>query len=405
MGSAKEEGTERAKTAIVKALDSPLLNDNKISGAKNVLLLIVSGTNEVTLDEIGEINDYIQDEAGYDANIIMGIGEDESLGEAISLTVVATGFAPDQQNNITNTETKKIVHTLEDEQKATYNFSEQTVTKTPTIDEPLKEEKPEKIVHVLEDEVEEPTPCLGLVKTTAEIANIDVLFEEVNPSVEEVSAEDFVFNDITPKVEESIINEEEEVQQDLLFDLPLNKATENRSEEKTIQHSLEDNIQAGYNIEVEEEEIGVENNEVPIEKRYTLSDFDVQPTIGKSSTIVNEQEVEEEEIQFTVKQTVPKEEINDINIISEEISPLDLTLAQVQERAAHRRSKFMKMNHKFTDAINKNIDEIEKQPAYKRQGLELGTNSSISKAKTALKKDGDDLGLSSNNSFLHDNVD
>ena len=57
---AKEEGTSRAKSAIVKALDSPLLNDNKITGAKNVLLLIVSGTNEVTLDEIGEINDFIQ---------------------------------------------------------------------------------------------------------------------------------------------------------------------------------------------------------------------------------------------------------------------------------------------------------------------------------------------------------
>jgi cell division protein FtsZ len=404
MGSAKEEGTERAKTAIVKALDSPLLNDNKITGAKNVLLLIVSGTNEVTLDEIGEINDYIQDEAGYDANIIMGIGEDESLGEAISLTVVATGFALDQQSNITNTEAKKIVHTLEDEQKATYNFSEQTITKTPTIDEPLKESKPEKIVHILEEEVEEPTPVLGLVKTTDKIANIDVVFEEVNPVfAEEIPVEEFVINDITPKIEEPVV--EEEVQQDLLFDLPLNNAVEEKIEEETIQHSLHDDFGIVDKIEVVAEEIITEKNEPSIEKRYTLSDFDIQPTIGKSSTIINEKEVEEEEIQFTIKKTAPKEDINDINIISEEISPLDLTLAQVQERAAHRRSKFMKMNHKFTDAINKNIDEIEKQPAYKRQGLDLGTNTSISKAKTALKKDGDDLGLSANNSFLHDNVD
>jgi cell division protein FtsZ len=63
--------------AIVSALDSPLLNDNKITGAKNVLLLIVS--NEITLDEIGEINDHIQTEAGHNANIIMGVGEDETL--------------------------------------------------------------------------------------------------------------------------------------------------------------------------------------------------------------------------------------------------------------------------------------------------------------------------------------
>jgi len=129
MGSAKEEGKNRAKNAIVKALDSPLLNDNKIAGAKNVLLLIVSGTSEVTLDEIGEINEYIQTEAGYDANIIMGIGEDDDLGESISLTIVATGFAPDQQSSITNTEAKKIIHTLEDEQKATYNFGEKRLRK------------------------------------------------------------------------------------------------------------------------------------------------------------------------------------------------------------------------------------------------------------------------------------
>ena len=153
MGSAKEEGQTRAKTAIIRALDSPLLNDNKITGAKNVLLLIVSGSNEVTLDEIGEINDHIQDEAGYDANIIMGIGEDEELGDAIAVTIVATGFAADQQSSITNTEVKKIVHTLEDEQKATYDFGEKKITKSSTLNEPLSSSNSidTKIVHVLEE--------------------------------------------------------------------------------------------------------------------------------------------------------------------------------------------------------------------------------------------------------------
>jgi cell division protein FtsZ len=81
MGSATAIGDNRAKEAIIAALDSPLLNDNKITGAKNVLLLIVSGSNEITIDEIGEINDHIQTEAGFNANIIMGVGEDETLGE------------------------------------------------------------------------------------------------------------------------------------------------------------------------------------------------------------------------------------------------------------------------------------------------------------------------------------
>ena len=88
MGSSTSSGENRAKEAIIAALDSPLLNDNKITGAKNVLLLIVSGTNEITIDEIGEINDHIQIEAGHNANIIMGVGEDESLGDSIAVTII-----------------------------------------------------------------------------------------------------------------------------------------------------------------------------------------------------------------------------------------------------------------------------------------------------------------------------
>jgi cell division protein FtsZ len=166
MGSAIAEGTTRAKDAIISALDSPLLNDNKITGAKNVLLLIVSGTNEITLDEIGEINDHIQSEAGFNANIIMGVGEDESLGDAIAVTVIATGFDLEQQNEIVNSEPKKIIHALEDEQKITHNLSNSTV---PAFD--LNAETPgateERIVFELleedEDEFLEPPPApLGL---------------------------------------------------------------------------------------------------------------------------------------------------------------------------------------------------------------------------------------------------
>jgi cell division protein FtsZ len=113
MGSATAIGANRAKEAIIAALDSPLLDDNKITGAKNVLLLIVSGSNEITIDEIGEISDHIQAEAGYNANIIMGVGEDETLGESIAVTIIATGFNIEQQNEIVNTEPKKIIHSKE----------------------------------------------------------------------------------------------------------------------------------------------------------------------------------------------------------------------------------------------------------------------------------------------------
>ncbi len=403
MGSAKEEGNDRAKNAIVKALDSPLLNDNKITGAKNVLLLIVSGTNEVTLDEIGEINDFIQDEAGYDANIIMGIGEDEELGDAISVTVVATGFAADQQSTITNTEVKKIVHTLEDEQKATYDFGEKKITKSPTLNEPLTTKTEQKIVHVLEDDVEEIKTQMDLVKTTTDIANMNVVFEEVG--LETISDDDFVITDMTPQKEEAVIEEPQQLQADLLFDLPLNSYTEVKAN-KEIRHNLHEEKKANVNeIEVYGvEEVVFERKEK--ETRYVLEDFDAQPTIGKSSRIVEENQVAaEEEIQFELKTATPQAAINEIETKSEEVSPLDLTITELQKRAEERRKKMKGFNYKFNDQMNKNIDEIERQPAYKRLGVDLDTNTAISKTKTSIKKEDDDLGLKSNNSFLHDNVD
>ena len=406
MGSAKEEGKDRAKSAIIKALDSPLLNDNKITGAKNVLLLIVSGSNEVTLDEIGEINDFIQDEAGYDANIIMGIGEDEQLGDAISVTIVATGFAADQQSSITNTEVKKIVHTLEDEQKATYNFEEKTISKAPVVEQPTTNKAEEKIVHTLEDfnaldeEVKPSSPKMDLTPTTELIAEMPVTFDEI--SIETVSEDDFIITDTTPVVETEVEEKPKEVQTDLLFDLPLNSSNEEKKQEE-IKFSLEEEKSVNVNsIEVvEEEEI-----KAPAETRYVLQDFDAQPTIGKSSHITEKKEaVEEEEIKFELKTAKPVEDINAIETTSEEVSPLDLTISELQERAAERRRKMKGFNYKFNDQMSKNVDEIEKQPAYKRQGLDLNVDTPISKSKTAIKKDDNDLDFKSNNSFLHDNVD
>ena len=404
MGSAKEEGQTRAKTAIVKALDSPLLNDNKITGAKNVLLLIVSGTNEVTLDEIGEINDYIQDEAGYDANIIMGIGEDKELGDAIAVTIVATGFAADQQSTITNTEVKKIVHTLEDEQKATYDFGEKKVAKSPTINEPLTNKNEAKIVHILEEDiVEAEVPKMNLVSTTNEIAEMTVVFDEVQ--IETISEDDFVITDKTP-VQETIVHEEPKtIQADLLFDLPLNSYAEVKGEEE-IRYNLQEEVLSTKQVNDLEvygaEEVVFERKS--LKKHYVLEDFDAQPTIGKSSSVV-EEKVAEEAIHFELKTREPQVEINSIETLSEEVSPLDLTITELKKRAEERRKKMKGFNYKFNDQMNKNIDEIERQPAYKRLGINLDTTTSISNAKTSISTDSEELNLSSNNSFLHDNVD
>lgn len=93
MGSATAEGENRATTAVQTALNSPLLNDNDISGANYVLLNITYGDKEVLMDEITEITDYIQDEAGSTADVIWGHGYDATLGDKLSVTIIATGFS------------------------------------------------------------------------------------------------------------------------------------------------------------------------------------------------------------------------------------------------------------------------------------------------------------------------
>lgn len=108
MSTGKASGENKAEEAVKKALDSPLLNDNKITGAKNVLLLIRSGAEEATMDEIGVIMDHIQKEAGHTAEIIFGVGTDEELGDAVSVLVIATGFAKDNPKHDGPTETIKI---------------------------------------------------------------------------------------------------------------------------------------------------------------------------------------------------------------------------------------------------------------------------------------------------------
>ena len=114
MGSARGQGSNRAKEVVQKALDSPLLNDNHIKGANKILLLIMSGNNEVTINETSQINQYLQRESGGKAEIIMGAGDDPSLGDDISVTVIATGVLGSNVNPVTGSE-EKIVLPLHNE--------------------------------------------------------------------------------------------------------------------------------------------------------------------------------------------------------------------------------------------------------------------------------------------------
>ncbi|OFY20015.1 MAG: cell division protein FtsZ [Bacteroidetes bacterium GWF2_33_38] len=157
MGSGSADGDGRALKAIKTALTSPLLNNNDIRGAQNILLNVTSGSEEITMDEVGQITDYVQDAAGSMADIIWGNGYDESLGNKISVTIIATGFGTNSIPELkAKSETKKeIISPIKIEQKkeviqkneTIFDFSKENTQQgtiqfeVRTIEEPIKESK------------------------------------------------------------------------------------------------------------------------------------------------------------------------------------------------------------------------------------------------------------------------
>lgn len=398
MGSAQASGSNRAQNAITKALDSPLLNDNKIEGAKNVLLLIVSGTSEVTIDEIGEINDYIQSEAKTNVDIIMGVGEDESLGDAISVTIIATGFNPDQQNEITSTEAKKIVHRLVEDREVRREVKQ----------EPVQEDSSVKR-HVLElEDAEEEKKEVRNSKVEEEVEKMEVSYEEVKPL-----EEDFEITDITVSEEEvtETAEEQEENQFSFTFDLPIPKAKKESHMQGDAEkkYRLNDIEIIGLEIIKPEPVAKEEVNEDAI--RHELED-EFAPEINTLKAMRKEDKEDDENLHFELKVKQPVRVENDVKeeLEDKDISPLNLTIAELKNRAEIRRKKMKDFNYKFINKLNHHIDEIESQPAYKRMGVDLNETPSSqgegNKSRMSIgTDDNNDIQLRSNNSFLHDNVD
>ncbi|MCZ8228093.1 cell division protein FtsZ [Flavobacterium sp.] len=416
MGSATALGENRAKEAIIAALDSPLLNDNKITGAKNVLLLIVSGTNEITIDEIGEINDHIQNEAGHNANIIMGVGEDELLGDAISVTIIATGFDVEQQNEIVNTEPKKIIHTLEEEQRSVHNLINTPVASF-SLNETPSDATAERVVFELEEEIEEETPVVlevkkpvmnndELIVMSEFIKNLDVTFEIVSP------IEDFDFNISLPSKEEVQIPQaimvEEQKQTTFTFDLPVTSKptfvtpTAPIAEEKVVFELSNDasNINVVQPIQFVPVTELTDNGVI----KYSLEEYmEVENDFVQSKPQAKQEEIPAE-LNITMKQVTP---VETNEMAPESVSPMDMTIEEtLRFRAEERRKKLKEFNYKFHNNITR-IDELEREPAYKRLGVDLTNTQAVNQnSRISVSTDSNnDLQFRSNNSYLHDNVD
>ena len=419
MGSATALGANRAKEAIIAALDSPLLDDNKITGAKNVLLLIVSGSNEITIDEIGEISDHIQAEAGFNANIIMGVGEDETLGESIAVTIIATGFNIEQQNEIVNTEPKKIIHSLDGEHKMERDLTNKTVESFQLNKEIVETNIEEKIVfELIEDDfqaVQEPIINENeLVIISEFIKNLDVTFEIVTPEkpIEFVVSKPVIESRETSElakqikvIDHTVVKEEQAA---LTFDLPLFSP-------KTIEKETVNENKILFELTNETKNIVVnqavemvpmtELNENGIIK-YSLEEYmEIENDLVNSkpaNTIVSEPIAEE--LNITMKKI---EEVSNFSSQYEEVSPIEMSIEETLKfRADERRRKLKDFNYKFHNNPSR-FDELEKEPAYKRSGIDISNSQMFNNtSRTSLGTDSNnDAQLRSNNSFLHDNVD
>ena len=349
MGSYTSSGDKRALNAVSNALDSPLLNDNRIDGAQNVLLLIVSGSSEVTIDEIGVINDYIQEKSGNNANIIMGIGDDPNLIDEITVTVIATGFDMKQQDEILHIEPKKTIYNLDDESEITESFNEnktelQYEFSSDEIDFKNTDFNSENISQEIND---------SIITTNDDIKNIDVEFESVE------SINEF-FDEKIDVVDDESVN----ISNELQFDFPV--TTSSDSQEKVV-HILEE--------DVNEIEVIDPVHIIP----YNLVEDD-NLSVGTVESSHNE---------------FKKTEVNPIN------SPIVEGLAK---RTEERKIKLKEFNYKFVKT--RKVEDMEKEPAYKRAGIELSDNIENTISASTLDQDEDgNLNLNSKNSFLHDNVD
>jgi cell division protein FtsZ len=367
MGSSTASGSKRSIEAISSALDSPLLNDNRINGAKNVLLLIVSGKEEITIDEIGLINDYIQEKAGHGANIIMGVGEDLSLENSISVTVIATGFDPNQQEEIINSDPKKIIHNLDENGGFVQNLG----SKNNSNDELLQ--------------LDFESDSINFKNTDSELDNTNST-NNLNTSNEDYKVIlDINDDDIKTKEFEidllkdmEVISPEEIKPDDQVlfdFDMPLKK--QNIDSNKIIHELIEDinEIEVNNPIHI------IPVTEVTATKANKSSFDDYVPKPNDKATI----------------------NINDEKEIT--LNPLNSSIADgLSRRTEERKIKLKEFNYNFNKT--KNLINMENEPAFKRAGINFDDVEKIKDSSNSFVKDSNgEINLQIDKSFLHDNVD
>ena len=407
MSTGTASGENKAEEAVKKALDSPLLNDNKITGAKNVLLLIRSGNEEATMDEIGLINDHIQREAGNTADIIFGVGTDAELGDSISVLVIATGFAADDQKYAGPTE--KIRYTLEDSPSTPKVKRESPFGKTSSEksqENPMQNSS--KSMFFLDDSNDNNTPDFP--------SNSVNQFAETQAAVMEERIEELrFFEDESLSIESSHQTFEVEEQENNVLEL-FSFDDEDVLESQSFTFETEEKKttiieETQFNAAQEVENVKLSVEETKDEISFIVEEKTVENYKPKAETKTL---VEEKPIEFTFKIA---EEIEEVKTVFENHTKEKITFTETKieeefkfiekntatEKVQARRDKLKEFNSRYQTIENEN--EFENIPAFRRKNINIGhENASQQQISSFLSENNGRVQLRENK-FLNKDVD
>ena len=364
MGSAVAEGDDRAIVAVKSALISPLLNDNDINGARYVLLNITYGNKEVMMDEITDITDYIQDAAGATADVIWGHGFDASLGDKISITLIATGFSPAQITDYEKAPERVVISMDEEGRKEITTPLQTPVQQEQTVTEQLAQAPFLK--------TEEPT--IGVLNSTAIVNPISTPVQEEKKSFD--LFEQTPVQEVTPIFTETVDVEIE--------------ATSTVEEEPKVEEKIftPDPVQK-YSWDIVDVKTPEVINETPVTSIPSTPEF-VAPNSEEKVIIRHELDLE------------PKSTPSFDNSPKKEV----LSPEEMSKRTNERMSKIQELTTKLKKA--EGISEFENEPAYVRRNINLNyetPSTETSYSKFGLSSNTDGSATLRGNNFLHDNVD
>lgn len=370
MGSASAEGDNRAIRAAEAALDSPLLNDSVIEGANYILLNITSGDIEVTMDEVGEINDYVQAQAGQTADIIMGIGHDEALGNKVAVTIIATGFKTNTGGQIAPDASKSevVVHQL--------------------VDAPPVNEKPA------------PVPVSGPEATTVSSAS-EVVSEVKNPLEPVLIIRDEPAATTVQNMTTGPVSTQSSYMAS--FSAPGNGIFEFEFPEDDVLHKQQAAPPTKEMVSEDDHQAppaGITYQETPAVD-YSLQEMQNELVNSSLSENMNDEEVIRHELYDEARQQPPLPAAYE-QTLARPMSPEE----EMYHNSRERIMRLREMNSRMSSPNG--IADMEKQPAYMRRNVKLeNTPSSLDSnvSRYTLSVDENRPEIRVNNQFIHDRVD